>query len=452
MTTSDDAIRAAVARSATVAEVLIGAGVLDQAGALFRRHFGGGPAWIVADENTWAAAGARLEAAFGGAGLPFRRHILPSRPRPKPTVDLATRLRDVLGADGSTPVALGSGVINDVVKHAAFALGRPYLCVATAASMDGYTSAGAPLSDKGFKKTIQCRPARAVLGDLDVIAAAPRAMTGWGYGDMSGKVPAGGDWIIADTLGIEAIDDVAWPMVQGPLRGWLGQPERIAAGERAAIEGLFSGLTMVGLAMEAHGSSRPASGADHQIAHLWEMADLQQDGERVSHGACVAVGCTATLALYDWLLAQDLTRIDPAQIAARAPTLSAKEARIAAAFGPGEIALRAQEETAVKHLAPAALQARLETLRHIWPVLRQRLHAQLMTAQAMRAALHAAGAPADAAQIGISRDELRQAMLAARFLRSRYTVLDLLDETGLLAEAVEAALPPAMAARKGEAR
>ena len=38
--------------------------------------------------------------------------------------------------------------------------------------MDGYTSAGAPLSDKGFKKTIQCLPAKAVIGDLDVIAAA----------------------------------------------------------------------------------------------------------------------------------------------------------------------------------------------------------------------------------------------------------------------------------------
>ena len=102
-------------------------------------------------------------------------------------------------------------------------------------------------------------------------------MTGWGYGDLSGKVPAGGDWIIADALGIEAIDDVAWPLVQDGLRGWLSHPERIAAGDRAALEGLFAGLTVVGLAMELHGSSRPASGADHQIAHLWEMDDLQAE-------------------------------------------------------------------------------------------------------------------------------------------------------------------------------
>ncbi len=167
--------------------------------------------------------------------------------------------------------------MNDLVKYAAFHLNRPYLCVATAASMDGYTSAGSPLSEKGFKKTLQCRPAKVVLADLDIIAAAPAAMTGWGYGDLAGKVPAGADWIIADALGIEPVDDIAWPMVQGNLRRWLGDPAAIASGDRRAMEGLFAGLTLVGLAMEAHGSSRPASGADHQVAHLWEMEDLSQE-------------------------------------------------------------------------------------------------------------------------------------------------------------------------------
>jgi len=437
----ESTIRAAVARSATVAEVVVGAGVMAGAGALFRRQFGDGPAWIIADEASWAAAGDRLEAGLAAAGIPLRRHVMPARPRPKPTVELANRLRDMLATDGSTPVALGSGVINDVVKHAAFSLDRPYLCVATAASMDGYTSAGAPLSDRGFKKTIQCRPARAVLGDLDVIAGAPPAMTGWGYGDLAGKVPAGADWIIADALGIEAIDDVAWPMVQQGLRSWLADPALVAKGDRGAVEGLFSGLTLVGLAMEAHGSSRPASGADHQIAHLWEMEDLHHLGERVSHGACVAVGCTTTLRLYDWLLSQDLTRIDPDRVASQALTLAAKTALIATTFGPGEIGARAVDETAAKHVDGAALRQRLALLAKVWPDLRARLQVQLMTAQAMRAALHAAGAPADEADIGVTHDALRTSVMAARFLRSRYTLLDLLDETGLLAEAVEAALP-----------
>jgi len=439
--TAAELIAGAVAKSSTVAEVLVGRGVIAQTGALYRRQFGAGPACLIADENTWKAAGAAVEASLKAAGIAVRLHVMPGKPRLKPTVDLANSLRDVLAKDDSVPVAVGSGVINDVVKHAAFGLQREYLCVGTAASMDGYTSAGSPLSDKGFKKTIQCRPAKAVVGDLDVIAAAPAEMTGWGYGDLAGKVPAGGDWIIADALGIEAVDDVAWPLVQGGLRGWLGAPDAIAAGDRGALEGLFTGLTLVGLAMELHGSSRPASGADHQIAHLWEMDDLKYGGERVSHGACVAVGCVMSLRLFDWLLGQDLSVLDVEGLVARAPSLEAKIAAIHAAFGPGEIAARAVEEVRAKHAEGAALRARLERAREGWPVLAGRLRGQVLAPDVMVEMLHRAGAPAEAEEIGVGRDYLRRTTLNARFLRSRYTVLDLLDECGMLEAAVAASLP-----------
>lgn len=443
----EDLIGAAVARSANVAEVRIGRSVLAEAGALYARHFAG-PVVLMADDKGWGAAGPTVEAALTAAGIVVRRHVIPAKPRPKPTVDLADSLRAVL-KPGETPIAIGSGVMNDVVKHAAFGLGIPYMCVATAASMDGYTSAGAPLSEKGFKKTIPCRPAKVLLADLDVIAAAPPEMTGWGYGDLAGKVPAGGDWIIADALGIEAIDDVAWPMVQGGLEGWLSQPDRIAAGDRGAVEGLFLGLTLVGLAMEAHGSSRPASGADHQIAHLWEMDDLHHRGERVSHGACVAVGTMAALRMYDWLLTRDLTALDPQRRAKAAPNLAAKEAEIRDRFGAGEIADRAIIETRAKHVEGAALQARLTLLRDVWPDLSTRLRARLWTADRMARHLAQAGAPVEAADIGVDPAYLYRTILKARFLRSRYTVLDLLDEVGLLDQAAAAALPGDAKARVG---
>lgn len=438
---SGDLIGAAVARSANVAEVRIGRGVLAGAGALYARHFAG-PAVLMADDRGWGAAGAAVEAALMAAGIARRRHVIPANPRPKPTVDLADSLRAVL-RPGETPIAIGSGVMNDVVKHAAFTAGIPYMCVATAASMDGYTSAGAPLSEKGFKKTIPCRPAKVLLADLDVIAAAPSAMTGWGYGDLAGKVPAGGDWIIADALGIEPIDNVAWPMVQGGLEGWLSQPDQIAAGDRGAVEGLFLGLTLVGLAMEAHGTSRPASGADHQIAHLWEMDDLHHGGERVSHGACVAVGTIAALRMFDWLLTRDLATLDPARRAARAATLAEKEAEIRTRFGAGEIAERAIVETRAKHVEGAELQARLTLLCKVWPALSTKLRARLWTAEKMAWHLARAGAPVEAAEIGVDLACLHATILKARFLRSRYTVLDLLDEVGLLDRAAAAALPGA---------
>jgi glycerol-1-phosphate dehydrogenase [NAD(P)+] len=443
-----DRLARAVARSAQVAAVRTGHGVLAEAGGLFLRHFGAGPACIIADENTWVAAGQAVKTALQAAGIAVRQHILPAKPRVKPSVELAKDLQAVLATDAATAVAVGSGVINDVVKYAAFQLDRPYFCVATAASMDGYTSAGAPLSDHGFKITIPCRPARVVLADFNVIGAAPSAMIGWGYGDLSGKIPAGGDWIIADALGIEPIDAVAWPMVQDDLRGWLAHPARLQAGEGAAIEGLFAGLTLVGLAMEAHGTSRPASGADHQIAHMWEMEDLHHGGERVSHGACVAVGCVIALRLFDWLLTQDLGRIQPMNIAMHAPDIRQKKASIKAAIPNPLIADRAFAETAAKHREGPALQARLARLVAIWPDLAARLRAHLMPADEMIAQLRLAGAPTAATDIGVSDAHLRQTIRAARFIRSRYTVLDLLDEAGLFEQALAAILPGALEVRE----
>jgi glycerol-1-phosphate dehydrogenase [NAD(P)+] len=435
-----DLIQRAVALSANVAEVTIGRNVLDEAGEHFARHFSG-PVCLMADERGWDAAGPRVEAALKAAGIVTRSHVIAAKPRPKPTVELANNLRDAL-RPSETPVVVGSGVMNDLVKHAAFGLGIPYMCVATAASMDGFTSAGAPLSERGFKKTIRCLPAKVLLADRDVIASAPPEMTGWGYGDLAGKMPAGADWIIANALGVEPIDSAAWSMVQDGLEGWLSHPEQIAAGDGDAIEGLFVGLTLVGLAMELHGTSRPASGADHQIAHLWEMDDLHFAGERVSHGACVAVGAVAVLRMFDWLLTRDLTWLDARRIAAVAPDMAAKAAQIRRAFGEGEIAERAIEETRSKHVEGAALQARLEQLKSVWPELSAQLHKRHWPASRITEHLRLAGAPSDSAEIGVSSDYLYRTILNARFLRSRYTLLDLLEETGLLEQAARAALPP----------
>src|SRR5213079_512375 len=66
-----------------------------------------------------------------------------------------------------------------------------YVCVPTAASMDGYAASGAALRDGGFKRTFACSAPVAIVADLDVIARAPAAMAAWGYGDLVGKLVAG---------------------------------------------------------------------------------------------------------------------------------------------------------------------------------------------------------------------------------------------------------------------
>lgn len=75
-----------------------------------------------------------------------------------PCVD---ELRAALSRSDAIPVAVGSGTLNDLTKLAAHQLGRPYMVVATAASMDGYTAFGASITHHGSKQTFACPALRA---------------------------------------------------------------------------------------------------------------------------------------------------------------------------------------------------------------------------------------------------------------------------------------------------
>src|SRR5262249_6366695 len=156
------------------------------------------------------------------------------------------RLRDALESVDAVPVAVGSGTINDLTKLAAHRLGRPYMAVATAASMDGYTAYGASITHRGAKQTFDCPAPRAVLADREVIARGPLGMNAWGYADLLAKNVAGADWIVADALGVEPIDPTSWEIVQGPLRTAVAAPEVATKGDPEGLRGLVVGLLLSG--------------------------------------------------------------------------------------------------------------------------------------------------------------------------------------------------------------
>ncbi|RYH06216.1 sn-glycerol-1-phosphate dehydrogenase [Tropicimonas sp. IMCC6043] len=432
-------ITPAVARSSVTKEVLIGHGTLSAAGDVAAKFAQSRKALVMADEAGFGAAGPATMAAFEGAGFTVRTAIKPCDPLPKASVEEAEPFRAALAADPDLfPVSVGSGVINDLVKFAAFETERPYLTVATAASMDGYTSAGAPLARDGFKITVPTRAPIAMIADLDVLAAAPAEMNGWGYADLAGKSPTGGDWILADLVGAEPLDDLTFPLVQDNLKGWLAGSEGIASGDADSLARLFVGLTAVGFAMEFHASSRPASGAEHQFAHLWEMEGLYHQGRKVSHGAAVAVGCLTTLGLYDWLIAQDLTQLDVDAVIAAAPSLEERLVALDAAIADARIAERARVELEAKHAPPDLHAERIAAVKQGWNEARAQLQARLYRREEMAAMLRAAGAPASAAEIGVSDAHLRRSANAAPFIRRRYTIFDFLHETGMWEAALEA--------------
>lgn len=433
----DAQIKLAVERSHKIDDIIVSNGALKQAPELLQKHFPGQSMLIVGDQNTMAAAGNELMAMLSAVGIDVDSFIFSDTGKLTPSITNSNLVLDVILERPMVPIVVGSGVLNDLVKHAAFKAGRPYICVATAVSMDGYAGAGAPLSDQGFKHTIQCEPPRLIIADLDVLCAAPPPMAGWGYGDLAGKMPAGADWILADAVGVEAINGPVWSIVQDNLRTWLGQPDAIRRADSEAIAALFAGLTIAGIAMELHNSSRPASGSDHQIAHIWEMEHLQHDGHPVSHGGCVAIGTLSVMTLYSWLLGHDEMPIDVKKLVSNRASLDTEFAAIDSFFGTGVIAEKSKAETSAKYPDEETLHARLTLISNAWPQIRQRLQTHLIGAGEMRDMLARGGVPTKAKDIGVDQPRYKRTVLAARYIRRRYTILDFLSETGLLEKAVD---------------
>ncbi len=360
--------------------VEVGRGVLPRTGTILRDALftEGQPALIVADERTWAAAGSAVEASLRSAGVATTEPLIfPGHPVLYASYDNSETIRERLRATDAVGVAVGSGTINDLVKLASGELGRKYAVVGTAASMDGYSGFGAPMSQDGVKLTMPCPAPAVVVIDLDVAAAAPANMVASGYGDLAAKIPAGADWILADAVGLDPIDPLAWELVQSGVGEALSRPEALAAGDPDAYAGLVSGLILSGLAMQVYRGTRPASGADHYFSHLWELDHLGTDWDPpLSHGFKVAIGTLAMCAFYERFLSRDLTTLDIEAAVAKWAPWDEVEADIRNRF-TGALADNAVKETKAKYVNDIGLRHRLHTYVSNWDALKPRIADQL---------------------------------------------------------------------------
>jgi len=410
----------------------IGEALLGQAPAVFGEQFPGAKAVVVADTTTFELAGRAVNEALKAAGLAGGGPSVFDAAGLYAEMAHVERLTASLAAHDHIPLAVGSGTVNDLTKLASHRCGRPYLCVGTAASMDGYTAFGASITFQGNKQTFTCPAPRAVLADLDVVSKAPPAMTASGYADLMAKVVCGADWILADALGVEPIDARAWEIVQGGLREALADPAGARAGDKRALSALVEGLMLGGFAMQYTRTSRPASGAEHQFSHLWDMEHHTHRGQTPPHGFKVGVATRLVAALYEQVLAEPFEQLDVAAACAQWPEWPAAEAQARALFAGTDFPELGVGETQAKYVSRDGLAVQLEALKRGWPDLRRKLSAQLLSAEEIKRRLVAVGAPSEPEEIGLSRARLRDSVVRAQHIRRRFTVLDLAVRTGCL--------------------
>lgn len=417
----------------TTRSVIIGAGAISKTGKCLKEFFVSKPVQIIADKNTFAVAGELLQSKLSAEGFILEKPFVFEDDDLYARMDFVMRLEQFLAGKDVIPVAVGSGTINDITKLAAGRNGLPYMAVATAASMDGYTAFGASISYNDSKQTFSCPAPIAVIADINVIALAPKGMNASGYADLIAKIPSGADWLVADALGIDPINQLAWDLTQSHLRELVSDPDGISSNDPKSLIRLTEGLIMTGLGMQVSKTSRPASGAEHQFSHLWDNQHHTFQGEAPSHGFKVGIGSLASEALYSNILELNGSEIVASKeaVIARWPEFKAVEMLIEKHFGESDLAREAIVQCRPKYVPADEITERVMFLLAQWPELKEKLRSQLLGASKMQQMLKAAGAPHQPEMIGIDRSRLLISYEQARLIRQRYTVLDLAFESGL---------------------
>jgi glycerol-1-phosphate dehydrogenase [NAD(P)+] len=175
---------------------------------------------------------------------------------------LAQRLR---GGFYDALVGIGGGRTLDVAKHAASITGLPMVAVATSLAHDGIASPVASLEHDGRKGSYGVQMPIAVVVDLDYVRRSDARMRRAGVGDVISNLSAIADWRLAERERGEAVDGLAVTLARTAAMSVLHR--RDGVDDDDFLTALAEALVLSGLAMAAAGSSRPCSGADHELLH-----------------------------------------------------------------------------------------------------------------------------------------------------------------------------------------
>ena len=425
----------ACGRSHTVAvdEVVVGSGAIRRI-VEFVKNYGAKRPFVLADVNTFAAAGEAVCALLKEAGISYSQYIFPqSALEPDEHAVGAAIMHFDVKCD--LIIGVGSGVINDIGKILSNVSGRKYIIVGTAPSMDGYASATSSMSLDNLKTSLGSRCADVIIGDTDILKKAPAHMLKAGLGDMLAKYVSIAEWRIAHIITGEYYCEEVAQLIRGALKKCVDNAEGLLKREDAAIEAVFEGLVIGGVAMAYAGVSRPASGVEHYFSHVWDMRGLEF-GTRVDlHGIQCAMGTMSAVKLYEYVMAH---APDPQKAKAYVASFDygAWSDELRAFLGASAdtmIALEAKEGKYDK----AAHEARLNLILANWNNILQILKEELPSAARLEEIMNTIGISTDLNTLGVDSACAKQTFRATKDIRDKYVLSRLAWDLGILEELCE---------------
>jgi glycerol-1-phosphate dehydrogenase [NAD(P)+] len=327
-------------------------------------------------------------------------------------------------------ISVGAGTLTDIAKVTAQRTGSRHVAIQTACSINGFIADRSVLVIAGAKRTVVSRWPDMLIADSDILTAAPSRLNLAGVGDLSTVPNAVAEWQLAAGLGHGPAYDAA--VVEPVLAAMPVLPSLARAAQDAEPAGLADLARLLagsGLSMGIVGSTAPASGTEHAVSHLLEMALAQRHGPAAPHGMQVTVA--TRLALRAWQLVDRTIRSTQPRV--RVAEESTSRDAVGLAFA--ELGAKTVEECWTAYSAKRswllAHQTDVEALVTGWDAFTRTL--ALPTPEQFDEVSHASGLPTRAEDLGPGYDDdlLFWALRNSHLLRERLSIVDLADVLGV---------------------
>ncbi len=383
---------------------------------------------LVSDTNTHRALGARVADALRADGCEVTTIVLTGDEVIADERYLITVLVNA-PLEPSTFLAVGTGTLTDITRFVSHRMGRKFISLPTAPSVDGFTSIGAPLVLNLVKHTVISQAPIALFAALTTLSEAPHRLIAAGYGDMIGKITSLADWHLGSVVWDEPFDAAIFRRSEGAIERCISHTEAIGQRSPEGVRHLIEALIDSGLCMLDFGDSRPASGAEHHASHYWEMLLLQEGRPAVLHGAKVGFALIHIARQYAKVRALSREEMRQRLAAARLPDRDAEVAAIRQGYGV------VAEDVARAHAAFLDMtQDQFDVIKQRiderWDAIQQ-IAAKVPPPEQIASYLEQAGAPTNGAALGLTDDEVARGLKYGHYLRSRFTVMKLSRVLGI---------------------
>lgn len=364
---------------------------------------------LVADTNTYKVLGSKLEEAFTRAGITVNTTLLEGKIHA-----CKTHVEYIKNAykEGDYIVAVGSGTINDLCKHASFQLDVPYVVFPTAPSMNGYLSANASIEVNSIKCSLPAHRPAGVFCDIETLRLAPLPLIKAGLGDSLCRPTAQADWLFSHLLLGTAYDKTPFEWLAEYEHELFNYSHKLVERDSGAIRLLIETLLASGDGMTHCGGSYPASQGEHMIAHTMHML---YGGELLAHLHGEEIGVT-TLAMAK--LQHKLIGKQPIIKPTCPPETSFQ--RIFGKKRGSKMHQLFQDKT----ISSEKAEMLNERITEHWLEWKEHLMSVMIKPEKLAITLHCANAYTTSEQLGWDKDRFEHALSSAHLTRDRFTFLD----------------------------